>query len=1570
MRNRYIRFFVSSTFEDMTKERDLLQEVLNNLGKEYSQKGWQIEAVDLRWGISEEAGLDNKTMQICKTELKRCQELSPKPNFIILLGNRYGWLPLPEIVSLQDGRGILNNSAIRKELKDLFLQWYRLDHNALPNGEFILQRRTCEYIKKEVWEKEVEKPLSELFSYAVENSLLVQNRFQERNTHYISQSLYGQSATELEIQQGALSVSDAHEHVIAYFRDFSDIQNLSKNLQKTYYETDNNADIKLQKLSTLKKRLKRKLSDTNILEETITWSEYLTDDFSATFKDNIEKHLRVIINQTISESSTEEDDSENQKHRHIASEKAINFVGRHKELNYLDSYITDSEQRDVLLLSGPSGAGKSALMGRIIEKYSESHQIICRFCGTTEETSDTERLLSSITNEIYSLYGGEGQELPNIFLNIEIQKPLLLIIDAINEILEGDKLLSFLGNFTPWRKDDNEKTIWYPLPNNLKIIITTTPINFKKHSPFISVESNVSPIIKKYELGNMGDDSLLIIQRVLASYNRGLTNSQYTDLKTIIESSDKSALYLHILGNYLADSPSWENISSIPNNLSELIISIINNLSLPERHGDIVKEILSLLVLERSGLTDNEILQLIALDEEFYISLKSKSYHKWNDDKYNFVPPILWFRLKYELKYFIKEHRTNYGITTAFFHNGIKESIYKFLIQNNEERLIHFYLLLYQYYKKTFDADNIHSQLELLHCGVMAAKFSIKEPWYNDLCVELKKYLEEDFGFIRSLICLASPNLLPDMGDALCYVKLPLREITTLREIISDYISGPNLWASLKRLPSNHVYRKVYESLEESKIYMEDSLSDTYVDCIIYTVGEIGESPCMNDDGTKVASIFDDGHEVKIQDLVNPSKSTYFRCQDKIMEIRSDCNLRYYAIKFENKCMVYDFKMGKVLGTFSLEKNGWIDLSHKGAYFIIGEEYTVYLFDINHISECKGAANAVSCKVSPSENYVWVITSEGVLWRFGTDTLEKRTSFPVEIEKKNPFLSKNSRIHTCSDNICICSADDIGIYVFYNEIEWSKSHYSYYYAREIKLAKIDANDEKMIIVDHDDYPEVFANTKDLTNPQYVSQSKYMSETYLKDILVVNSDLSKALVGNQIINLPLALQKFSIGKGGNCGLNGMSTDNSGNQILVASGINALQDYQIDLGRVSFGEKSRWIPPFIDTSYKYIAGVAVSPDGKFMTASSAVESQLICCSLTDDTMLNSFPIKPKDTPTDGERTFNACIGINYSQDSRYVAAMTGHHFADDSHVLYILNSHGKILQLYTNMDDNWTNNGTIGFTANNRYFYSAYKRCMVKDIVMQYDLTKEDDMNSTTINIDSYHFHLKCFDIVINNTPFNSIITQRNNKLYQLDLLTQKIHTTECDMTLLACSPTGRYLYFASDTKFYLRKYQSEEYSLLYDTVTPSLDKRILPAFDDDHIYIICHGSIILYNIKKKKEEQKAFCEGGLFYKVCAKGLAVTTSSGNIHLFSPNKYLCVNKPAVTNFVRRWNLETNIQEAPTAICPMCGGRIEITRDLQNILLEQPHKYSFEDWDNPKLFGHHCPHCRAQLQFNPYII
>ena len=262
MRNKYIRFFVSSTFADMKKERDLLREVLDKLANEYSQQGWQIEAIDLRWGISEEAGLDNKTMQICLSELKRCQELSPKPNFIVLLGNRYGWIPLPEMVSPEDANLIKYNSNIKKEKKKLFDDWYKLDSNVMPSGMYVLQRRTGRFIDKEVWEKEVESPLSDVFYEVVCGSQIIKRSFWgkclskvfPKGTHFASNLLYGLSATALEIQHGALSVDDAKKHVIAYFREISDLKNLSSSIQTEYSETGRNYQNNIEKLSNSRRR--------------------------------------------------------------------------------------------------------------------------------------------------------------------------------------------------------------------------------------------------------------------------------------------------------------------------------------------------------------------------------------------------------------------------------------------------------------------------------------------------------------------------------------------------------------------------------------------------------------------------------------------------------------------------------------------------------------------------------------------------------------------------------------------------------------------------------------------------------------------------------------------------------------------------------------------------------------------------------------------------------------------------------------------------------------------------------------------------------------------------------------------------------------------------------------------------------------------------------------------------------------------------------------------------------------------------------------------------------------------
>jgi hypothetical protein len=89
------RLFVSSTFADFLAERELLQdEVFPALDAYCATKGYQFLPLDLRWGVNEEAHLDQRTAEICLAEVQAAKGYPP-PNFLIMIGNRYGWVPLP-----------------------------------------------------------------------------------------------------------------------------------------------------------------------------------------------------------------------------------------------------------------------------------------------------------------------------------------------------------------------------------------------------------------------------------------------------------------------------------------------------------------------------------------------------------------------------------------------------------------------------------------------------------------------------------------------------------------------------------------------------------------------------------------------------------------------------------------------------------------------------------------------------------------------------------------------------------------------------------------------------------------------------------------------------------------------------------------------------------------------------------------------------------------------------------------------------------------------------------------------------------------------------------------------------------------------------------------------------------------------------------------------------------------------------------------------------------------------------------------------------------------------------------
>ena len=136
------RVFVSSTFEDLKAERDVLQrDVFPRLRELCLAHGCRFQAIDLRWGVRDEAALDQRTMEVCLTEVERCQRTGIKPNFIVLVGSRYGQPPLPARVDAQEFEGLFR--FVASEDLALLGRWYRRDDNAVP-AEYILLPRVAE----------------------------------------------------------------------------------------------------------------------------------------------------------------------------------------------------------------------------------------------------------------------------------------------------------------------------------------------------------------------------------------------------------------------------------------------------------------------------------------------------------------------------------------------------------------------------------------------------------------------------------------------------------------------------------------------------------------------------------------------------------------------------------------------------------------------------------------------------------------------------------------------------------------------------------------------------------------------------------------------------------------------------------------------------------------------------------------------------------------------------------------------------------------------------------------------------------------------------------------------------------------------------------------------------------------------------------------------------------------------------------------------------------------------------------------------------------------------------------
>lgn len=86
----------------------------------------------MRWGVRDEATDDHMTTELCMREIKNCQRLSMGPNFVVFLGQKYGYRPIPTYVLSSELKLITDELSAMGIDPILMDTWYKKDSNAVP----------------------------------------------------------------------------------------------------------------------------------------------------------------------------------------------------------------------------------------------------------------------------------------------------------------------------------------------------------------------------------------------------------------------------------------------------------------------------------------------------------------------------------------------------------------------------------------------------------------------------------------------------------------------------------------------------------------------------------------------------------------------------------------------------------------------------------------------------------------------------------------------------------------------------------------------------------------------------------------------------------------------------------------------------------------------------------------------------------------------------------------------------------------------------------------------------------------------------------------------------------------------------------------------------------------------------------------------------------------------------------------------------------------------------------------------------------------------------------------------
>jgi len=735
------RLFISSTFSDFQKERQVLQTEVFPTIKEYaSSMGYTFQPIDLRWGISHEAQLDQKTLELCLEEVRSCKSY-PYPNFLVMLGDRYGWVPLPYAIESEEFEEVLK--FVVDIDKGRLLAWYEKDLNQLP-ASYILKERTGLYEEYDSWAK-VENELRAILQRAVASLNGISDEARK----------YFLSATEAEVVEGIfpyfgltkyqrklidekkleLETIDT-KHIFGFFRD---IVKDSKKSDRFIVD-----DVDYEKAQQFKSNVKEVLMNSFLVNTREGNKEDLDYFYIEQFKSEITDFLKNKI-----DDQKELDDRhtftplqlEKESQQYFATQKKKAFLETDRLdilLGQIENYIKSDVENTPLVIYGKSGSGKSALIAKAIElaEVNRSNKVLFRFVGATPSSGTSKEILMSIfdelgkdmRNEIEKGQGTNDSLMLDARDNYEtFEKFSYRIYDEIMNI--DEEVVIFIDAIDQLNNDD--MFLWLPkkLPSNVKIIISAlNDDNYHEDSKYFKILEN-----KTVHLKGMPeyDEPLKLLKGLLEKESRTLQRDHEEYFLDQYDTS-RSPLYVVIVAeemkhwksnDYVRDNPLGKSGKgqSLAHTQADIIKEYIKNLSEVYHHDErFVEKVLGYIYASQDGLSESELLQLLATDQEFINEIAPEVYHK-NPTKE--LPLVHWSRLYTQLKPFVSLKSQDGEELMYFFHREFEDVVSEFPTQKIEHDAIikATLILIERYQNKPFD-ENRWGKL----CAIVISKYEQK----------------------------------------------------------------------------------------------------------------------------------------------------------------------------------------------------------------------------------------------------------------------------------------------------------------------------------------------------------------------------------------------------------------------------------------------------------------------------------------------------------------------------------------------------------------------------------------------------------------------------------------------------------------------------------------------------------------------------------------------------------------------------------------------------------------------------------------------------------------------------